>query len=137
MKINPGADMNHRFGTYSTSESINAGLDIEMPGPSRWRGEAAFLAAATDKLLPTALDDRTRAVLQLAKDCQHSGVDENAKEGTRDTPETAATLRSLAANAVVLLKNDKDILPLKKDKKVNLQRKPSNAVHLIADDRRS
>jgi beta-glucosidase len=95
-----------------------------MPGPSRWRGEAAFLAAATDKLLPTALDDRTRAVLQLVKDCGQSGVpdvDENAQEGTRDTPETAAALRRLAADSVVLLKNERDILPLKKDKKVSLQ----------------
>jgi beta-glucosidase len=93
-----------------------------MPGPSRWRGEAAFLAAATDKLLPTALDDRARAVLQLVKDCQNSGVDENAEEGTRDTPETAATLRRLAADSIVLLKNEKNILPLNKDKKVSLER---------------
>lgn len=116
--------IDRRFGTYSTSESINAGLDIEMPGPSRWRGEAAFLAAATDKLTPTALDDRTRAVLQLVKDCGSSGVpgvDENAQEGTRNTRETAAALRRLAADSVVLLKNEKDILPLKKDKKVSLQ----------------
>lgn len=90
-----------------------------MPGPSRWRGEAAFLAAATDKLLPTALDDRTRAVLQLVKDCQQSGVGEDAEEGTRNTPETAAALRRLAADAIVLLKNEKSILPLEKDKKVS------------------
>jgi len=89
-----------------------------MPGPTRWRGEAAFLAAATEKLLPTALDDRTRAVLQLVKDCQQSGVGENAVEGTRNTPETAAALRRLAADAIVLLKNEKSILPLKKGEKV-------------------
>jgi len=99
-----------------------------MPGPSRWRGEAAFLAAATDKLFPTTLDDRTKAVLQLVKDCGHSGVpgvDKNAQEGTRDTPETAAALRRLAADSVVLLKNEKDILPLKKDKKASLQQRVS------------
>jgi beta-glucosidase-like glycosyl hydrolase len=99
-----------------------------MPGPSRWRGEAAFLAAATDKLTPTALDDRTRAVMQLVKDCGSSGVpgvDENAQKGTRNTPETAAVLRRLAADSVVLLKNERDILPLKRDKKVSLQRTPS------------
>ena len=121
--------IDRRFGTYSTSESINAGLDIEMPGPSRWRGEAAFLAAAADKLTPTSLDDRTRAVLQLVKDCGSSGVpgvDENAQEGTRNTPETAAALRRLAADSVVLLKNEKDILPLKRGKKASLPRLPSH-----------
>lgn len=28
------------WGTYSTSEAINVGMDLEMPGPSAWRGKA-------------------------------------------------------------------------------------------------
>lgn len=89
-----------------------------MPGPSRWRGDAAVLASSTYKLQPTALDDRARAVLQLVKDCHASGVPENAPEVTRDTPETTALLRRLAAESVVLLKNENSVLPLSKSKKV-------------------
>ncbi|KAJ3541039.1 hypothetical protein NM208_g4789 [Fusarium decemcellulare] len=103
------------FGTYSTSESLNAGLDLEMPGPSKWRGEAAIVAHSTHKLEPTALDDRARAVLTLVEECQASGVPENGTEETRDTPETASLLRKLAADSVVLLKNENNILPLPKD----------------------
>lgn len=33
-----GLIVSDSFGTYSTAESINASLDIEMPGPTRWRG---------------------------------------------------------------------------------------------------
>ena len=33
-----GVVMSDWFGTYSTSEAVNAGLDLEMPGPTRWRG---------------------------------------------------------------------------------------------------
>lgn len=35
-----------RFGTYSTSEGIVAGVDLEMPGPSRWRGQALVHAVS-------------------------------------------------------------------------------------------
>ncbi|KAF4627087.1 hypothetical protein G7Y89_g11069 [Cudoniella acicularis] len=103
--------------TYSTSEAINAGLDLEMPGPSRWRGPAAVLAAATNKLRPRALDDCTREVLNLVNECAKSGIPENAPETTRNTPETAALLRRLAAESIVLLKNGGNILPLEKEKK--------------------
>ena len=33
-----GLVMSDWFGTYSVSESINAGLNVEMPGPTVWRG---------------------------------------------------------------------------------------------------
>jgi beta-glucosidase len=46
-------------------------------------------------------------------------VAENAPEQTRDTPETAALLRRLATDAIVLLKNEQDVLPLSKSKSVS------------------
>lgn len=70
-----------------------------MPGPARWRGEAAALANATNKLSPTALDDRAREVLQLVKDSAKSKIPENAPETTENnTTETAALLRRLATS---------------------------------------
>ncbi|KAJ4256841.1 beta-glucosidase [Fusarium torreyae] len=112
-----GLIMSDWFGTYSTSESLNAGLDLEMPGPSKWRGEAALLAHSTHKLGPDTLDDRVRAVLTLVKQCQASGVPENGAEETRDTPETASLLRKLAADSIVLLKNENNLLPLSKNER--------------------
>lgn len=112
-----GLVMSDWFGTYSVSEALDAGLDLEMPGPTRFRGAVASHAAACNKLKPTTLDDRAREVLQLVKECAASGVPENAEEKAVDTPETAALLRRLASESIVLLKNEGDILPLKKDKK--------------------
>ncbi|KKY27000.1 putative glycosyl hydrolase family 3 n terminal domain-containing protein [Phaeomoniella chlamydospora] len=112
-----GLVMSDWFGTYSTSEAINAGMDLEMPGPSRWRGEQAFVAASSDKSRPTALDDCARRVLNLVNECVRSGIPENAPELARDTPETTEFLRRLAAESIVLLKNDGGILPLKSHKK--------------------
>ncbi|KAL1306300.1 hypothetical protein AAFC00_004384 [Neodothiora populina] len=113
-----GLVMSDWYGTYSVTESINAGLDLEMPGPPRFRGDAAAHASACNKFNATALDDRARNILQLVKDCAASGIPENAEMGNVDTPETSALLRRLASESIVLLKNEQSILPLDKTKKV-------------------
>src|ERR1700761_9625691 len=112
--------MHFRYGTYSTSEAVNAGLDLEMPGPSRWRGAILGHALKSNKLSEFTLDNRARQMLKLVDRCSRSGVPENAKEGTLNTPKTAALLRKLAGESLVLMKNDKSVLPLKKDKSVRL-----------------
>lgn len=89
-----------------------------MPGPTRFRGEPAVHASACNKFTATALDDRAREVLQLVKECAASGVAENAEEKAVDTPETSALLRRLASESIVLLKNEGNVLPFKKDKKI-------------------
>jgi beta-glucosidase len=117
-----GAIMSDWYGTYSTTDAMNAGLDLEMPGPTRFRGEALKFNVTTDKVWEHVLDERARAMLNLVKRCAASGVPENAEEKTLDTPETAALLREIGGESVVLLKNNNDVLPLKKDKKVNKSR---------------
>ena len=114
-----GPVMSDWFGTYSTSESINAGLDIEMPGPSRWRGPIALHALRSNKIATTTLDERARNVLILVKECAKSGIPEDAPEVKLDNPETSALLRKLAGDSVVLMKNENNVLPLSKDKPVS------------------
>ncbi|KAJ9141702.1 Beta-glucosidase [Pleurostoma richardsiae] len=112
-----GAVMSDWYGTYSTTEAALAGLDLEMPGPPRFRGEALKFNVATDKVREHVIDERARAMLKLIKKCAASGVKENAPELTGDTPETAALLRRIGGESLVLLKNEGNVLPLKKDKK--------------------
>lgn len=112
--------MRHRFGTYSSSEAMNAGLDLEMPGPSHWRGVLLQHALSSNKVTQKTLDQRARAVLNLVRRCAASKIPEQAKEMTNDTPETSALLRKVASNAIVLMKNENSILPLKKDKSVSV-----------------
>lgn len=108
--------MRNRFGTYSTSEAIKAGLDLEMPGPSYIRGKLINQALGCGKLSPTDVDARVREVLKLVKKVQPLGIPENAEETTIDSPETAATLRALSSNGLVLLKNEGNVLPFNKEK---------------------
>ncbi|KAK3326451.1 glycosyl hydrolase family 3 N terminal domain-containing protein, partial [Apodospora peruviana] len=113
-----GMVMSDWYGTYSTTEAAKAGLDLEMPGPSRFRGDLLKFNVGTDKVPMHVLDERVRAMLKFVKKCYaESGVPENAPETTADTPETAALLRKIGVEGTVLLKNEENLLPLKKDKK--------------------
>ncbi|EXJ90576.1 beta-glucosidase [Capronia coronata CBS 617.96] len=111
-----GLVMSDWFGTYSTSESIKAGLDLEMPGPSYIRGKLVGMALGCGKLGEHEVDDRAREVLKLVKKAEPLGIPENAPEGTVDTPETSALLRELSSSGIVLMKNDGSILPFSKEK---------------------
>jgi beta-glucosidase len=113
-----GMVMSDWFGTYSTSESLQAGLDLEMPGKSYIRGGLITQALGCRKLLMVELDACVRNVLNLVKKVMPLGIPENAHEGTVDTKETSQALRKVAGDGIVLLKNKQDILPLKKDKTV-------------------
>ncbi|KAL6406137.1 beta-glucosidase precursor BGLUC [Ilyonectria robusta] len=55
-----GLVMSDWWGTYSTSEAINAGLDLEMPGPSIWRGKQ--LMAAVECLLLLQRECKTHQI---------------------------------------------------------------------------
>lgn len=113
-----GLVMSDWYGTYSTVEAVQAGLDLEMPGPPRFRGEPLKFSVETGKVRAHILDERVRTVLEFVKTCAASGVKEGQEERAEDTPETAALLRKIAGESIVLLKNEGNILPLKKDKKV-------------------
>lgn len=109
-----------RYGTYGTAEAINAGLDLEMPGPTKFRGELLRHVVGAKKVSTHELDERVRNVLNLVDQCAVSGIADNQEEGTRDIPETAALLRQLAAESIVLFKNERDVLPLRRDQDVLL-----------------
>ncbi|KAJ5234334.1 Beta-glucosidase [Penicillium citrinum] len=113
-----GLVMSDWFGTYSTSEAINAGLDLEMPGPPRWRGAALNHAITANKISAATLNDRVRAVLKLVQKAAKSRVPDHAPETQLDRPEDRNLLRKIAGEAIVLLKNDDSVLPFNKEKKI-------------------
>jgi len=116
--------------TYSTAGTIDAGMDLEMPGgePMRnwlasprsqkegnsggWLTEAKVLAAvASGQVKQAAVDDSVRRMLRVMFtaglfDRQH------AAGGDVDTPEQRAAARRAATESMVLLKNEGGLLPL-------------------------
>ncbi|KAL4937728.1 hypothetical protein BDV06DRAFT_226699 [Aspergillus oleicola] len=112
-----GLVMSDWCGLYSTVEAIKAGLDLEMPGPSLFRGHLLRFASETGKVWGHELDARVREVLKFVKKCAAiPGIVEHGPEKKRDTPETAALLRRIGNESIVLLKNEGNILPLSKNK---------------------
>lgn len=113
-----GLVMSDWYGTYSTTPAVAAGLDLEMPGPPRFRGEALKFNASTGKPFMHVVDARAREVLRLVKRCAPlaARIRENGPERAADTPETAALLRRIGNESIVLLKNDGGVLPFRKDK---------------------
>ncbi|CAI7627936.1 unnamed protein product [Penicillium viridicatum] len=110
-----GIIMSDRFGTYSTVEAMNAGLDLEMPGPPRLRGILADLAVSSHKVSHATLDARARNVLNLVQKCAKI-EDVSSVECIRDIAEDRSINRRLAGESIVLLKNDSRILPIPSDK---------------------
>lgn len=92
-----------------------------MPGVTKWRGEILVQAVGVNKVPQHILDERARNVLKLVNRCAAANIPEYAGETTANTPETAALLRKIAADSIVLMKNKSSVLPLQKEKKV---RKP-------------
>jgi len=109
-----------RFGVYSTVDSIKAGLDLEMPGPTYMRGQLVQAALGCGLLHTRDIDARAKEVLRLVRSLLPLGIPEDAPEEAADTPETAALLRTIASNSLVLLKNEGNVLPFSDNKTVGV-----------------
>jgi beta-glucosidase len=99
------------WGTYSTSEAINAGMDLEMPGPSIWRGKRFIETVECRKVSMTAVDTAVMNLLKLI-DRTNPSRSGTVDEERGDTPESRALTRKVAADSIVLLKNTRNVLPL-------------------------
>ena len=101
-------------GTNSTVDAANNGLDLEMPGPTRWRGEKLISAVQSGQVNASAIDEAARRMLRVI---QRAGAFEHPQiepERAVDRPEHRALIRRAAAESAVLLKNANNILPLEK-----------------------
>ncbi|KAL6408642.1 hypothetical protein AUP68_07586 [Ilyonectria robusta] len=109
-----GLVMSDWGGSCSTTESVNAGLDLEMPGPTRWRGERLELALLCQKVKMETIDERVRNVLNLVNKVRPAleNTPKGADSQSGDTPEKRDICREAARSSIVLLKNDKGVLPL-------------------------
>lgn len=114
-----GTVMSDWWGTYTSKKAIEVGLEIEMPGPTRFRDLASVAhMVQSHELGIKHLDKCVRNVLKLVQYASQSGIPENGAEDTaNNTKQTAAVLRRIACESIVLLKNN-DILPLDPSDKV-------------------
>jgi beta-glucosidase len=107
-----GAVVSDWYGSHSTVETVLAGLDVEMPGPSRDRGEK-LVAAVRDGRVPAAkVRNAALNVLRLMERCGALNDLSNRHEQSVERPQTRVLIREAAAEGIVLLKNVGHALPL-------------------------
>ena len=120
--------------TYSTAGTVNAGMDLEMPGGERMRawlarpetrqagndggwltGEKVLAAVASGEVKQAAVDESVHRILRVM--FQAGLFDRpHVAGGEVETPEHRALARRAATESMVLLKNDGNVLPLDRAK---------------------
>src|SRR5207253_1977963 len=109
-----GVAMSDWFATHSTTAAASNGLDLEMPGPAKYRGEQLVDAVLAGKVSAGAVRDSARRVLRLIARVGAFDDPTIPKEQAIDRPEHRALIRRAGAEGSVLLKND-GVLPLDKE----------------------
>ncbi len=102
-------------GTHSTTEQALAGLDLEMPR-EKWYGKKLFKAIESGELPMEVLDNMVSNILRGLFWTGAFDTGEQIDSSLLSCVEHRAIAQEAAANAMVLLKNEDDILPLDKDK---------------------
>ncbi len=109
-----GVVMSDWFGSRSTAPTVNAGLDLEMPGPTRDRGDKLIAAVGAGEVSRQMVRARALNVLRLMERVGSLHDLEDRQEQANDRPEHRALIRRAGSESMVLLKN-KQVLPLARD----------------------
>ena len=125
-----GLVMSDWAGTHDTKEAVLGGLDVEFGtkvGKKMPAGESVYdiyyLAnpykegILSGEYSMEGLDERVRRVLRLTF---KTAMNPDKPYGSMCTPEHLAVARKVAQEGIVLLKNDNDVLPLKKVRKISV-----------------
>ncbi|KAM9892769.1 hypothetical protein OXX79_009805 [Metschnikowia pulcherrima] len=108
-----GMIMSDWYGVYSIKESLDAGLNLEMPGPTRFREQLQTAhAVVCNEIHMDTIDTNARYVLNFVNDCLKANIPEDQEESENTDPAAGKLLRQIAGESIVLLKNENDILPL-------------------------
>jgi beta-glucosidase len=107
-----GIVMSDWFGLHSTVEGLEAGLDLEMPGPPIQRGRRLVKAIEEGRVDMDAVRSAAHRMLRFLDRVGAFEDGQPADEITRDDPADRALLRQTAAASMVLLRNEGGALPL-------------------------
>ncbi|BDP43596.1 beta-glucosidase (plasmid) [Deinococcus aetherius] len=103
-----GVLMSDWFGTHDGARSLNAGLDLEMPGPPRQMGPRVAELVAQGQVPGERVAEAARRVAGWARQVDRSPG--------RVEVEAHAVLTEAAAAGFVLLRNEGAVLPLRADR---------------------
>ena len=100
-------------GTHSTVNAANNGLDLEMGSGPKYNNyffaDKLLDSVKAGKVSEKVIDEKVRRILWVM---YHTTMSENQPAGKLNTPEHSKTVYDIAAESIVLLKNEKHLLPL-------------------------
>lgn len=107
-----GAVVSDWGANHTVFESVQNGLDLEMPGPAKYYGPLLDEAARIWQIEEETVDDAARRVLRML--VISGKVDSDTlPPGSLNTQEHQVLARELAEESIVLLRNEGGLLPLK------------------------
>ena len=100
-------------GTHSTVNAANHGLDLEMgsrpPYNTYFFADKLLDSVKAGKVSMKVIDEKVHRVLWVL---MHTDMSDKLPAGKLNTPEHSKTVYDIASESIVLLKNDKHLLPL-------------------------
>jgi beta-glucosidase len=98
-------------GTYDTVASANGGVDVEMPGPPKCWGTKLAEAVRSGKVDEAIVREKARHIVTVLE--RVGALDRSTRLELEDElPGHDELARRAAAAAIVLVRNDSDLLPL-------------------------
>jgi beta-glucosidase len=108
-----GAVISDWGGTHSTVNAANHGLDIEMgsrpPYNTFYFADKLLDSVKAGKVSMKVIDEKVRRVLWVV---YHTSLSGDQTAGRLNTPGHSKTVYDIASESIVLLKNEKHLLPL-------------------------
>lgn len=108
-----GLVMSDWGGCNSTARSLNAGLDLEMPGPPQCR-KVEDVKGCLDRgeVKAETIDARASSVMEFVRTTGKFEHPETLSERAINKAEHQNLIREAGGRGIVLLQNDKNLLPL-------------------------
>ena len=107
-----GMVMSDWGGVHETVGAVNAGNDLEMPGPGHLKKDNIVRALKTGKITQTAIDDNVRRILRTVIRVGLLDVPRTPNLRFVNSPEHQRLAFEAASQGIVLLKNQGNLLPL-------------------------
>jgi beta-glucosidase len=108
-----GLVMSDWGGTHSTVKAANTGLDLEMgsrpPYNTYFFADPLLAAVKAGKVSVKVIDDKVRRILWVM---YQTSLSKDLPKGSINTAAHSKTVYDIASESIVLLKNEKHLLPL-------------------------
>ena len=111
-----GVVMSDWGGTYDGIEAANGGQDLEMPGPAHMNSQTLMPAIEQGKVSVATIDDKVRRILRTAVRFGWLDREQTDLSVPRYNQQGLRVALNAARESLVLLKNDRQLLPLTKAK---------------------